>query len=61
MAPRGRATQQTPDFYLCLSIYCDLGAVQYQLLLNFNNVGPQRVFWDRGRMAIYFQGAVEHW
>ena len=40
-------------------------AVQYQLLVNFINVGPPGVLgiWGEwlGRMAIYFQGPGVHW
>ena len=30
-------------------------------LWNFTHLGPPRGFGDLGRMAIYFQGAGEHW
>ena len=74
MAPRGRATQQSRYFYLCISIYCDLRAVQYQLLVNFITVGPQGswgsgenglgewlfIFRELGCIGYYFQGFWEH-
>ena len=57
MVPRGRATQQSRDFYLCISIYCDLRAVPYQLLVNFINVGPPRGFLGSGDNGYLLSGS----